>query len=608
MSATPGTVVGNRVQMSVALVRVKGPGKSDEEYSSEEIPVSLPLVLGRGSLLKCGEKGISRRHAYLDWDDDGVLITAVHQNATFVVANGREEELTVGSSALLTHGDTFGLMKTRFWYKISLPDAAAEDKNKTKEGLHIVDTEATGHVEIRENNENKSEVTLVIKKNENDIKETKVKDVSSDSVKNVEVQHTSPVQCNKQNSHHEPHPTQQDASVIGEKTLKKNDCTENHTCNDESVEPATVTLQAIQSAVSTRKRDLPAWMAKNDVTIDKGKQIEKGNLHPHGAGQKTHSTTSKRKTAVKNLPAFQANQNTGDKNEVSSRRPALTGSTAELGDAQGPRIKQNKANNCSPIRNKQSTTRKATSSPKKRSSPQTHRTKILHDMSDENSEQDTESIGQERDDSNTENPSKKNQLSKKHQLSPSKNHVVSDNEEDVINEASHSTDSVSTDAPLPTTSTLPSPALSQRKVPRETCQYGASCYRKNPKHRADFAHYGDSDYNENPSGSEDSDDDRPQCEFGVDCYRKNPQHRRDFRHSRVPQPQRKAKRKARRQKQDAESGSDEYDYDDPFLNDGSSDDYAPTESGSDSAMDADEADVEDTKRMLNEAKKFVKKK
>nr|XP_053651714.1 aprataxin and PNK-like factor isoform X3 [Cherax quadricarinatus]XP_053651715.1 aprataxin and PNK-like factor isoform X3 [Cherax quadricarinatus] len=103
--------------MRIALVRVKDPDDSDVELSDEEILITQPVVLGRGSLLKCGEKKISRRHAYLDVEDNGVRITSVHQSPTFVIVNGSEQQLNVGTSALLSHGDKFGLMKTHFWYK-----------------------------------------------------------------------------------------------------------------------------------------------------------------------------------------------------------------------------------------------------------------------------------------------------------------------------------------------------------------------------------------------------------------------------------------------------------------------------------------------------------
>jgi hypothetical protein len=59
----------------------------------------------------------------------------------------------------------------------------------------------------------------------------------------------------------------------------------------------------------------------------------------------------------------------------------------------------------------------------------------------------------------------------------------------------------------------------------------------------------------------------------------------------------------------AADDEDDYDYDDPFLNDASSDDYQPTDTGSDisDVMSSGEEEA-DTKRMMKEAKKFARKK
>lgn len=54
---------------------------------------------------------------------------------------------------------------------------------------------------------------------------------------------------------------------------------------------------------------------------------------------------------------------------------------------------------------------------------------------------------------------------------------------------------------------------------------------------------------------------------------------------------------------------DDYDYDDPFLNDASSDDYQPTDTDSDISDGMSSGDEEsDSKRMMKEAKKFTRKK
>jgi hypothetical protein len=71
--------------------------------------------------------------------------------------------------------------------------------------------------------------------------------------------------------------------------------------------------------------------------------------------------------------------------------------------------------------------------------------------------------------------------------------------------------------------------------PRPPCQYGATCYRKNPAHRSEQSHPGDSDYEDEKSTKDDdkkddSDADKPLCPYGKTCYRTNPQHKHDYRH------------------------------------------------------------------------------
>ena len=77
-----------------------------------------------------------------------------------------------------------------------------------------------------------------------------------------------------------------------------------------------------------------------------------------------------------------------------------------------------------------------------------------------------------------------------------------------------------------------SPAKKSKTSARPACPYGATCYRKNPTHRTEQSHPGDSDYDEkdeNDSKTTNSDD-KPICPYGKTCYRKNPQHRSDYQH------------------------------------------------------------------------------
>ena len=76
---------------------------------------------------------------------------------------------------------------------------------------------------------------------------------------------------------------------------------------------------------------------------------------------------------------------------------------------------------------------------------------------------------------------------------------------------------VSTIPPRPTTS-----ATNTTRIP---CQYGDSCYRKNPIHFKKFSHPSDTDYSTslavNPTTADRT---CPPCRYGATCYRKNPQH------------------------------------------------------------------------------------
>jgi len=94
--------------------------------------------------------------------------------------------------------------------------------------------------------------------------------------------------------------------------------------------------------------------------------------------------------------------------------------------------------------------------------------------------------------------------------------------------------------------------LGKKKATRPACEYGASCYRKNPVHFKQKSHPGDDDHRMNTE----VDDDRPECEYGLDCFRRNPIHKKNFKHTHKPQPKRKAKAQTSQKKDDDEYESD----------------------------------------------------
>ncbi|GLV40436.1 uncharacterized protein CBL_04236 [Carabus blaptoides fortunei] len=146
-----------------------------------------------------------------------------------------------------------------------------------------------------------------------------------------------------------------------------------------------------------------------------------------------------------------------------------------------------------------------------------------------------------------------------------------------------------------------------KRVWRDRCWYGSTCYRKNAAHRIELTHPGDSDYDSDPN------DTRPICCYGTDCYRKNKEHRKRLKHpgqkklGTKPPSQRK-KRKVKKRNPSPANSDFEDSYDGSFIDDGSSsDEYEPTgESDTESDYeDEDDSQRDDRNLMLHEARKFT---
>ncbi|XP_076657157.1 uncharacterized protein LOC143361554 isoform X2 [Halictus rubicundus] len=70
------------------------------------------------------------------------------------------------------------------------------------------------------------------------------------------------------------------------------------------------------------------------------------------------------------------------------------------------------------------------------------------------------------------------------------------------------------------------PANSTSKARREKCKYGEKCYRKNARHKAEYSHPVDPDYN--------IPDNRKECPYGTKCYRISSQHKEEYKHTSKP--------------------------------------------------------------------------
>ena len=138
----------------------------------------------------------------------------------------------------------------------------------------------------------------------------------------------------------------------------------------------------------------------------------------------------------------------------------------------------------------------------------------IHDISDDDDDDESPKKSKDHDISSDDEDHEVKKSAKKSPFKKKTVHDLSDSE-DILNAAGSS---------------------SGQK--RSKCQFGGKCYRKNPQHKADFSHPGDSDFEE----QSDADDDKPECEYGTDCYRKNPQHRKDFKHTKKVGNKKKGKK------------------------------------------------------------------
>ncbi|XP_053945619.1 aprataxin and PNK-like factor [Anastrepha ludens] len=139
---------------------------------------------------------------------------------------------------------------------------------------------------------------------------------------------------------------------------------------------------------------------------------------------------------------------------------------------------------------------------------------------------------------------------------------------------------------------------------RDSCRFGIRCYRRNPMHRKEEAHPGDDDYRRPnypppPKGT-------PECPYGNLCYRRNPVHFEQFNHppeTDFEQNYKNYRLRLRQRRQQEHAGDDvnntansselddDYDLDDPFINDEEFDsDYVPNSNEEDDEDDYDACD------------------
>ncbi|KAG5898785.1 hypothetical protein JTB14_010995 [Gonioctena quinquepunctata] len=100
-------------------------------------------VLGRGGILNCTDKRVSRKHAIINITEENVTLKSVHINPCFHKASKGSiiELLKKDQSILLNDGDTFGLLVDSLWFRVSLiqvdDSARVKEENRMKESETI---------------------------------------------------------------------------------------------------------------------------------------------------------------------------------------------------------------------------------------------------------------------------------------------------------------------------------------------------------------------------------------------------------------------------------------------------------------------------------------
>ncbi|KAJ8964411.1 hypothetical protein NQ317_015849 [Molorchus minor] len=81
-------------------------------------------VIGRGAILNCHDKRVSRKHALITIENDVVMIKAVHVNPCFYksVSENSIKILSKDSSTVLSDGDQFALLADSFWFQVKIKE------------------------------------------------------------------------------------------------------------------------------------------------------------------------------------------------------------------------------------------------------------------------------------------------------------------------------------------------------------------------------------------------------------------------------------------------------------------------------------------------------
>ncbi|KAF5308181.1 hypothetical protein FQR65_LT06361 [Abscondita terminalis] len=109
---------------------------------------------GRGALLECDDRRVSRNHGIIEITNNAVTIASTHQNPCFY-QTADSKTITIlpkHSPVSLNDGDKFALLADQFWYRVKIEkseiagnniDEVLNDHNESNKSTHNGDTEIT---------------------------------------------------------------------------------------------------------------------------------------------------------------------------------------------------------------------------------------------------------------------------------------------------------------------------------------------------------------------------------------------------------------------------------------------------------------------------------
>lgn len=110
--------------MNITLVR------QDESFGEVNITLG-EVTFGRGPLLGCTDKRVSRQHAQMKVSEEGcVILEAVHTNPVFYIkGENLPVELTKGDFVIVSDGDEFSLVPDSYRFRVVIPSQVDTNHN-----------------------------------------------------------------------------------------------------------------------------------------------------------------------------------------------------------------------------------------------------------------------------------------------------------------------------------------------------------------------------------------------------------------------------------------------------------------------------------------------